>query len=114
MAGLPKSGDKPLPIPERELVIPALRAAAASKSGEITTSDLIGVLTDQFQPDGKDAQIADGRNDTYFSQKVRNLVSHRTSGESMFTKGYAVYHAANESIGITDAGRAFLDQVPDA
>lgn len=103
-----------MPIPERELVIPALRAAAASATGEITTSDLIQVLTDHFEPDGKDAQIAQGRSDTYFSQKVRNLISHRDSGGSMFTKGYAVYQPEGEAIRITNAGRAFLGQVPEA
>lgn len=103
-----------MPIPERELVIPALRAAAARPNGEITTSDLIDVMTVEFQPDGRDAQIVAGRNDTYFSQKVRNLVSHRPSPNSMFSKGYATYHPESESIRITAIGREFLGQVPDA
>lgn len=100
-------------IRERDLVIPALRAAAASPDGEVTTAQLIEALTDEFQPDGVDAQILEGRHDTYFSQKVRNLVCHRESSTSMFTKGYATYHPANESVRITDAGRVFLAQVPE-
>ena len=100
-------------IRERDLVIPSLRAAAVSPGGEIATTKLIEVLTDEFQPDGVDAQILEGRNDTHFSQKVRNLVSHRDGNTSMFTKGYATYHSQNESIRITDEGRFFLDQVPD-
>jgi hypothetical protein len=99
-------------VRERDLVIPALRAAR-DKGGEITTSELIDVLVQEFEPSGTDAEILDGRSDTYFSQKVRNLISHRETGTSMFSKGYAEYHAPSEAIQITDAGLAFLDQVPE-
>lgn len=99
-------------IRERDLIVPALKAAAASPGGEITTSKLIEVLTDEFEPDGQDAQTLDGRSDTYFSQKVRNLISHRSTGTSMFSRGYADYLDGSESIRITDSGRAFLDSVP--
>ncbi len=99
-------------VRERDLVIPALRAAAAN-GGEIATSQLIEVLTEEFEPSGTDAEILDGRHDTYFSQKVRNLISHREAGTSMFTMGYAEYHAPSESIRITDAGNKFLAQVPE-
>jgi hypothetical protein len=99
-------------IRERDLIIPALRAAAARPGGYISTADLIQVLEDEFQPDGRDAEILDGRQDSHFSQKVRNLISHRDSSTSMFKKGYAEY--TGDGIRITDAGRAFLDQVPEA
>jgi len=98
-------------VRERDLVIPALRAAAA-RGGEITMTQLIEDLTGEFEPSGVDAEILEGRTDSHFSQKVRNLVSHRETGTSMFTKGYAEYHAPSESISLTDAGKAFLDQVP--
>lgn len=97
-------------IRERDLVIPALRAADARPGGHISTSDLISELEEEFLPEGRDAEILDGRLDTYFSQKVRNLISHRNTNTSMFTKGYADY--VREGITITDAGRAFLAQVP--
>jgi hypothetical protein len=99
-------------IRERDLVIPALRAAAAN-GGEITTTQLIETLSEEFEPSGLDAEIIEGRHDTYFSQKVRNLISHRDVSTSMFTKGYAIYHAPSESIQITDVGHAFLGQVPE-
>jgi hypothetical protein len=99
-------------IKERDLVIPAMRAAAAN-GGTIATSDLIHVLTEEFEPSGLDAEILEGRHDTYFSQKVRNLISHREASTSMFTKGYATYDAAGESISLTDAGWEFLGQVPE-
>lgn len=96
-------------IRERDLVIPALRSAVA-RGGYVSTADLITDLEVEFQPDGQDADILDGRQDTYFSQKVRNLVSHRETNTSMFKKGYADY--TGDGMRITDAGRNFLDQVP--
>ena len=101
----------PVRIAERDLVIPALKAAADRQTGEITTADLIIELTDKFQPDGLDAEILEGRNDTRFSQKVRNLVSHREGQRSMFTRGYAEY--TGDGIRITAAGLALLDQLPE-
>ena len=102
----------PARIRERDLIIPALRAAA-DNGGTIATSKLIEILEAEFEPDGQDAQLLDGRKDTYFSQKVRNLVSHRAASTSMFTHGYAEYDASSESISITDGGRLFLSQVPE-
>jgi len=61
---------------ERELILPAL-ALLDQHSDGLTTSDLIRELTIILKPDGHDDEILAGRNDTYFSQKVRNLVSHR-------------------------------------
>jgi hypothetical protein len=99
-------------VRERDLVIPAMRAAAAN-GGTITTTTLIDVLTHEFEPTGTDAEILDGRHDTYFSQKVRNLISHRENSTSMFSRRYAVYDASSESISLTEEGRNFLDQVPE-
>lgn len=99
-------------IPERELIIPALDAVI-NAGGEITTTQLIAELTVVFEPSGEDADIIEGRQDSKFSQKVRNLVSHRMSRTSMFEKGYAVYNSESESISITDLGRKFMDQVPE-
>ena len=69
---------------ERELVFPAI-IAMGNASGKMSTTELISVLTDVLQPDGKDAQIIEGRGDSYFSQKVRNLKAHNTLGK----QGYA-------------------------
>lgn len=87
-------------VSEPELVVPALRAMAARPNGFISTSDLIGELEVIFQPSGKDAEIIPERADTYFSQKVRNLVSHRT-----LTKGgVAKYDKNRRGYQITDVG----------
>lgn len=95
-------------IPEHELNIPALRAAAARPNGEIPTSDLIAELEGALRPAGEDAQILAGRHDTKFSQKVRNLVSHRSGSSSIFSRGFAVYHPNRKSISITAAGRGLI------
>lgn len=98
-------------VRERDLIIPALQAAAARPGGYIATADLIPELEGVLEPEGQDAEVLAGRHDTYFSQKVRNLVSHRESSTSMFKKGYAEY--TGDGIRITDVGRAFLDQIPE-
>ena len=64
-------------IKEKELVLPALYLIR-NNGGFMTTSDLIKKLEEMMHPTGIDAEILDGRNDTYFSQKVRNLKSHAT------------------------------------
>jgi len=100
-------------VKEKSIAIPALQAASNSPGGEITTTQLIQEMTNQFDPDGRDAEILDDRQDTYFSQKVRNLVSHRDGKKTIFTFGYAEYNPNTHSISITQAGRDFLNQVPN-
>jgi hypothetical protein len=95
------------PVKEQDLIVPALKAAAA-QGGFITTAKLIVELEQQFGPTGHDAQILDGRSDTHFSQKVRNLVSHRDASTSMFTRGLAVYDDALQDIRITTLGQQYL------
>ena len=62
---------------EPELVIPALRFIRDNSTG-VTTTQMIEHLTDVLHPSGYDMEILQGRNDTHFSQKVRNLKSHDT------------------------------------
>ena len=100
-------------ISEVDLVIPALRLAE-EVGGRISTSDLIKKLTDLFQPTGKDAEIISGRRDTYFSQKVRNLISHRDGSDNFIANGFAEYYSNgshNGGIIITDMGRKLLKQL---
>lgn len=88
---------------ESELVLPTLELLAASPSG-LTTSELIAKLTDRFNPDGPDAEILANRQDTHFSQKVRNLVSHRTMQRGdlwSYDEGDGIHR-------ITAAGRSHL------
>jgi predicted HNH restriction endonuclease len=97
-------------VSETELVLPALYFI--DKEPGITTSRLKVLLIDLVKPTGRDAEIAKGRNDTYFEQKVRNLVSsHRTLEKS----GYAEYRKlGNNGVHtITDSGRKFLQSNMD-
>jgi len=53
----------------------------------IRTSELIDEARRIMKPDGEDLEILDGRNDDKFSQKVRNLKSHDTIADQVYTKG---------------------------
>lgn len=95
-------------ISESELGVPALRAMTARPGGFISTSDLIGELFNLFRPTGKDAETIPGRKDTYFSQKVRNLVSHQNAPGNIIAEGYAEHIADEDGLRITEAGREYL------
>lgn len=89
-------------ISENQLIIPSLQVFSRRKNGT-TTSELIDILTEIMQPKGKDAEIIPGRNDTFFSQKVRNLRSHSTFER----KNLAQY--VNEKYYITEDGLNLLE-----
>lgn len=90
-----------LRITESTLLLPALYYAALEPG--IPMTRLIACLTDFFHPVGKDAEILNGRSDTYFSQKVRNLRSHYSTNR--FGK-YTKYDGSGYHI--TDAGSQLL------
>ena len=95
-------------VHESDLVLPTVRLLAAQPDGFMTTSDLIAELEDIFNPSGHDAQIATNRSDTYFTQKVRNMISHRSGPSSFIANGYAEYVSRRRGLQITDAGRLLL------
>jgi len=95
-------------ISESEIRIAALEILAESPNGFMATADLIPALEEYFEPDGRDTEIIEGRADTYFSQKVRNLISHRESASGLTSTGYAIYDSRRRGLSITDAGRTFL------
>lgn len=98
------------PIQERNLFTPTITLLSRESSGFLTTSQLIDKLNSHFRPTGRDANILTNRSDTYFSQKVRNMVSHRSSSTSLQRRGLAVYDKQLGGWKITDAGRAFIKQ----
>lgn len=73
------------------------------QDGTIATSELIKRLETMLNPQGLDAEILNGRKDTYFSQKVRNLKSHNT----LTRYGYAKYN--NGEFTITEEGRQLVE-----
>ena len=87
---------------ERDLIIPALQAMRRQPG--LITSNLINALTDELRPTGRDAQTLGGRRDTHFSQKVRNLRSHRT----LENPGLAMYQDGQWFI--TPKGEQYLDE----
>ncbi len=97
-------------VSETQLMLPALYFI--NREPGITTSRIKSLLVDLLKPTGKDAEIARNRSDTYFEQKVRNFVSHRT----LQRLRYAEYEkTGNDGIHtITEAGRAFLQTNIDA
>ena len=66
-----------MPITEKELIVPALKLIAEQTKG-LSTTELINLLRQEINPVGRDAEILNGRNDDVFSQKVRNLISHKS------------------------------------
>lgn len=97
-------------ITESQLVLPALYLMSESENGIITTSDLIGKLTKVMHPSGIDAKILQGRNDTYFSQKVRNLKSHNTLVRQNFATDYENgYKITQQGIDYVNTHRDAID-----
>jgi len=90
-------------ISESELIIPALNLISLSNQG-VSTTELIKKLEEIMNPQGKDAEIISGRNDTYFSQKVRNITAHKT----LINKNWAEYR--DGLYYITKIGEKFLDE----
>lgn len=96
-------------ISEAELFKPALQIIAGYENG-ITTSQLIRQLGIVMKPVGEDLHILKDRNDVKFTQKVRNLISHRYNKNSIIKNGYVQYIPAKPSgiLKITENGSALL------
>jgi hypothetical protein len=90
---------------ERDLVLPALVLLEQQAAG-LTTTQMINELVVVLNPDGADVRILAGRRDTHFSQKVRNLVSHRTLERG----GLETYDARRAHHAITPTGRRYVEE----
>ena len=94
-------------ISETDLIMPALKAMNESPNGTISTTDLITILTNSMNPTGEDLKILKNRNDTKFSQKVRNLKSHNTMiGLAIYTA--PVTQGESGTFTIATAGQTYL------
>jgi Mrr N-terminal domain len=94
-------------IAEAELIIPTLELLDAAPNGEMQTTDIIEALEKAFSPKGEDSEILEGRHDTKFSQKVRNLKSHKT----LLKAGLA--EEIEDGFRITEKGRALVKSLKD-
>lgn len=63
---------------ERDLLLPALKIINDAWSDWISTPELSNSLRELLNPSGEDLKILNWRADDKFSQKVRNLKSHKT------------------------------------
>lgn len=70
---------------EHDLIIPSLKIIESYNDG-IDTQKLIENLRKDLKPDGEDALILINRSDDKFSQKVRNLKSHKSLEKSDWVK----------------------------
>jgi predicted HNH restriction endonuclease len=82
-----------------------------SENKTISITELKNNLIDIFKPTGEDAQIAKGRKDSFFTQKVRNLKSHNT----LVNLGFASYQERklgerSGSFKITNHGKKYLSE----
>lgn len=90
-------------ITEQDLVLPALLLMSMQPDGCISTTQLICELETLMKPTGIDMEILAGRQDTRFSQIVRNLKSHST-----FEKyGYA--ENIDQGFRITPIGKRLVE-----
>ena len=91
---------------EYDLTIPSLKIIANAKDG-IDTQKLIKSLRLALKPNGEDTLILANRSDDRFSQKVRNLKSHRT----LEKKNLATFQ--DNKFFITNKGLTFLENKKD-
>lgn len=103
--------DNPNRISEADIRHAVLAELAGVKGGFLTTTKLIRRLENKLRPVGRDHEILDNRSDTPFSQKVRNLVSHRHQGSGLERIGFAKYDADRRGWRITRAGRTYVREV---
>lgn len=85
---------------------------AQRQDGRISTSELIAELPKYIQVPEQSQETLQGRNDSKFSQLVRNLKSHKTSKTNFIFLGYA--NDIKGGFEITEKGRQFvLDEFKD-
>lgn len=84
----------------------ALLIMAKNENGIITTKALVDELQKYIQIPEESKEILNARNDSKFSQLVRNLKSHKTSKNNFIYLGYA--EDIKNGFQITSKGRAFV------
>lgn len=92
---------------ESDLYEPAMLAMASRPDGRIATSELISDLESSLNPTGHNAEILDNRDDTHFSQLVRNIKSHKEVPGNVIHDGLVEDSGKNE-MRLSDQGFAYL------
>lgn len=89
---------------EKQIRKEIVRELRTTSDGRLTISELISRLSARLSPEGRDKDILKDRSDSYFSQKVRNTVSHRGQDTSLEQQQVASYSSAGESWNLTPYG----------
>ncbi|MFN8519593.1 MAG: hypothetical protein U0667_09480 [Chloroflexota bacterium] len=90
---------------EPDLILPSLALLEEAPDG-LTTTQLRELLTEALRPEGHDAELS-SHGDSYFTQKVRNLLGVR---KTLFVRGWAAYDPDEHLHVITPAGVEYLEQ----
>lgn len=88
-------------ISEKDLYKPTLELLADTDDGFLTTSEIISKLEQKFNPSGHDSDIIDGRNDSFFSQKVRNIISHKDTSGNIIFEGWVEHDTVRHGLQLT-------------
>lgn len=95
-------------ISENDLIIPTLKLLDVAHNNTLTTSELIAKLQQIMNPSVDDLVILANRNDSRFSQIVRNLKSHN----NFTVLNYATYTPKGSEVSgsftLTNAGKLYL------
>jgi predicted HNH restriction endonuclease len=95
-------------IQEKQLILPALYCIKNSPQNFLSTSDLIAQLREMLHPSREDIAPLKDRGDDKFSQKVRNLRSHKTLEQYEFC---TYEHRGNNGYwSITAKGISYLEK----
>jgi hypothetical protein len=97
---------------ESEARILALRIAATFPNNEATTAQIKEQIPNYVSFTSIDLEPSETRsNENRWQQVVGNVISHKASGTSIFTKGYAI--RTDDGIIITQVGLDFLDSLEE-
>jgi predicted HNH restriction endonuclease len=92
---------------EAELILPALEIISERHPPGIRMKDMLPLIRKMLNPTGEDLiKNEPPRKDDHFSQKVRNLTSHR----ALVRRGLATYEKDTKRYHITAAGRSIVEQ----
>ena len=89
---------------EPNLLVPTI-IVLGKNGGQISTTELIEKLTELMQPSGEDLEINESRNDSKFSQKVRNMKAH----DAFVHLGWA--ERTEDGWTLTTEGRNFYNRI---
>jgi hypothetical protein len=109
-----KYGELMRPVQDRlrepEARILALKIAAASSDGVVTTKNLKNLVPNYFELSAKDRERSQTRShEQIWQQIVGNVISHQDTPQGPFKRGFA--KRTKTGLAITERGRAYLNNM---